>query len=133
MPKLQMLKPRVPMLNQANPHGLRMIGTLKPRKANKTGRTADTSRALPLNSYAWQKLRATVLEAEPLCRHCAARGLTVPATDVDHMNGADDNSMESLQALCHECHSTKTAAERGRRVKTGHGADGLPLAGEWAK
>lgn len=133
MPKLQMLKPRVPMLNQANPHGLRMIGTLKPRKAKTSGAKADPRRVLPLDGAAWRKLRATVLEGEPLCRHCAARGLTVPATDVDHMNGADDNRLESLQALCHECHSTKTAADHGKRVKTGHGADGLPLTGEWAK
>ena len=134
MPKLQMLKPRVPMLNQANPHGLRMIGTLKPRKANKTGRTADPRRVLPLNSYAWQKLRATVLEGEPLCRHCAARGLTVPSTDADHIDGdPSNNALENLQGLCHECHSTKTAIDHGKRVKTGHGADGLPLVGEWAK
>jgi hypothetical protein len=81
---------------------------------------------LKLNGAKWQKLRAAVLHAEPLCRHCAARGLTVHATDVDHMNGADDNRMESLQPLCHECHSRKTARDQGKRVAYGCDASGSP-------
>lgn len=134
MAKLKMLKSTLPMLDTTR--GLRMIGDLQRqarRKARATGRDADASRVLPLNSGAWQKLRAQVLEGEPLCRHCAARGLTEPATDVDHMNGADDNRLESLQPLCHSCHSTKTAADQGKQVRTGHGVDGLPLSGDWAK
>lgn len=131
--KLKMLNTnRLPVLDPWAARGLKMVGT-KPRKAKTSGAKADPRRVLPLDGAAWRKLRATVLEGEPLCRHCAARGLTVPATDVDHMNGADDNRLESLQALCHECHSTKTAADHGKRVKTGHGADGLPLSGEWVK
>ena len=96
------------------------------RPANRTGRDADPRRTLKLNGSAWQKLRARVLAAEPLCRHCAARGLTVPATDVDHMNGADDNRLESLQPLCHECHSRKTAADQGKRVIHGCDVSGNP-------
>ena len=69
------------------------------KPAKRTGRDADKTRTLKLNGSAWQKLRASVLAGEPLCRHCAARGLVVPATDVDHMNGADDNRLESLQPL----------------------------------
>lgn len=106
----------------------------KRSRAKQTGRDADPRRVLPLNSYAWQKLRATVLEGEPLCRHCAARGLTVPSTDADHIDGdPSNNALENLAGLCHSCHSTKTAIDHGKRVKTGHGADGLPLTGEWAK
>lgn len=128
-PRLRMLKPSLPMLDQTNPHGLRMLGSLKPkRKAKATGREADERRVLPLNGYAWQKLRAMVLAGEPLCRHCATQGLTVPATDVDHMNGADDNRLESLQPLCHECHSRKTAAEQGKRTTAPVGIDGMPQA-----
>ncbi|WP_157896746.1 HNH endonuclease signature motif containing protein [Acidovorax carolinensis] len=96
------------------------------RPAKRTGRDADKTRTLKLNGSAWQKLRASVLAGEPLCRHCAARGLVVPATDVDHMNGADDNRLESLQPLCHECHSRKTAAEHGKRATYGCDASGTP-------
>ena len=96
------------------------------KPAKRTGRDADKTRTLKLNGSAWQKLRASVLAGEPLCRHCAARGLVVPATDVDHMNGADDNRLESLQPLCHECHSRKTAADHGKRVTYGCDASGTP-------
>lgn len=65
---------------------------------------------------AWRKLRARILKREPLCRHCAARGVTTVATDVDHIipksqGGTDDES--NLQPLCHACHSAKTAREDG--------------------
>ena len=96
------------------------------KPANRTGRDADPHRTLRLNGSAWQKLRASVLAGEPLCRHCTARGLTVPATDVDHMNGADDNRLESLQPLCHECHSRKTARDQGKSVAYGCDASGTP-------
>ena len=97
------------------------------KPAKRTGRDADKTRTLKLNGSAWQKLRASVLAGEPLCRHCAARGLVVPATDVDHMNGADDNRLESLQPLCHECHSRKTAMENGKNVTFGCDASGTPI------
>lgn len=99
---------------------------LPSKPANRTGRDADPRRTLKLNGAAWQKLRASVLMDEPLCRHCAARGLTVVATDVDHMNGADDNRRESLQPLCHECHSRKTAEDHGKRVAHGCDVSGNP-------
>ena len=97
------------------------------KPAKRTGRDADKTRTLKLNGSAWQKLRASVLAGEPLCRHCAARGLVVPATDVDHMNGADDNRLESLQPLCHECHSRKTARENGKNVTFGCDTSGTPI------
>lgn len=85
-------------------------------------------RVLPLNSAAWRKLRKQVLAEEPLCRHCAAQGLTVPATEVDHMRGAADNSRDALQALCKPCHSIKTMADLyGRPARMGCDADGNPI------
>lgn len=96
------------------------------KPAKRTGRDADPKRTLKLNGHAWQKLRASVLKDEPLCRHCTARGLVVLATDVDHMNGSDDNRRESLQPLCHECHSRKTAQDQGKRVACGHDESGHP-------
>ncbi|WP_313297395.1 HNH endonuclease signature motif containing protein [Diaphorobacter sp.] len=128
--RLKMLKSTLPILDTTR--GIKMLKT--PRKAKATGRDADPRRVLPLTGAAWRKLRAHVLAGEPLCRHCAARGLVVEATDVDHVNGdPSDNSMDNLQSLCHSCHSTKTAVDHGKSVRTGHGIDGLPLSGEWAK
>lgn len=89
-------------------------------------------RKISLNSLAWKRLRAEVLASEPLCRMCTARGLVVPATDVDHIvdsrdDFTDDNSRENLQALCHECHSLKTAASMGKSVTWGCDVKGKPL------
>lgn len=104
----------------------RLQPSQRSKRGNRTGRDADPTRTLKLNTAAWQRLRAEVLRSEPLCRHCAAKGLTVPATDVDHMHGADDNRRESLQPLCHECHSRKTARDHGKRVVTGFDDSGKP-------
>lgn len=64
----------------------------------------------------WRALRLRYLREHPLCAHCAERGLTVSATDVDHVvsrarGGSDRDG--NLQALCHSCHSAKTAREDG--------------------
>lgn len=58
----------------------------------------------------WERLRAMILNQEPLCRECGE-----PATDVDHivpraLGGTD--AAENLQPLCHACHSRKTGRER---------------------
>ena len=93
-------------------------------------------RTLGLNSAAWRRLRKQVLAEEPLCRHCAAQGLTVPATEVDHLRGAADNSRDALQALCKPCHSIKTMAELyGRPARSGCDVDGNPIGSDhpWNK
>ena len=92
--------------------------------------TKDTNgRTIPLNSAAWRKLRQRVLAEEPLCRHCAAQGAVVAATEVDHMRGAADNSRDALQALCKPCHSIKTMAELyGRPARAGCDEHGNPHA-----
>lgn len=98
------------------------------RRGNQTGRDADPRRTLALNTSAWQKLRASVLAETPLCQHCMRRGLLVSATDVDHISGdPSDNSRENLAALCHGCHSIKTAADHGKNVYMGSDVDGMPL------
>ena len=122
------------MLDPWKARGLKMVDDL-PRKPlqmadirTKRWRKADNGRLLPLNSDAWRKLRKQVLAEEPLCRHCAAQGLTVPATEVDHMRGAADNSRDALQALCKPCHSIKTMAELyGRPARQGCDVDGWPI------
>lgn len=133
--RLKMLKSTLPILDTTR--GIRMIDDVireNKRKAKRSGAKADPRRVLALDGAAWRKLRAQVLAGEPLCRHHAERGLTEPATDVDHIDGdSSNNSLDNLQPLCHSCHSTKTNVDKGHSVRTGHGIDGLPLSGEWAK
>ena len=121
------------MLDPWKARGLKMLEDVRPPLKladirTKRWRKADNGRLLPLNSDAWRKLRKQVLAEEPLCRHCAAQGLTVPATEADHMRGAADNGRDALQALCKSCHSRKTAAEwNGREARMGCDAEGNPI------
>ena len=141
MAKLKMLRSSLPILDTTR--GIRMLGSILEEKglkmapplrvSKRTGRDADPRRVLPLNGAKWQRLRAQVLAEQPLCAHCGCRGLTVPATDVDHKDGnPGNNDRSNLEGLCHECHSTKTAADHGKRVARPVGLDGLPLSGPWA-
>lgn len=91
------------------------------RQTRPSGRDADPRRTIPLNSSAWQRLRAYVLAVEPLCRDCKH-----VATDVDHDDGnPGNNNPRNLVARCHSCHSAKTMRERHG---TTHGCDatGMP-------
>ena len=67
----------------------------------------------------WRRLRAMYLQAYPVCVDPFGlhAGRVVAATEVDHklakkIGGTD--AWENLQALCHECHSHKTAVVDGR-------------------
>lgn len=62
----------------------------------------------------WSRLRTVVLSEEPLCRACMQDGQVTSATDVDHIQPHRGDlrlfwDRENLQALCHACHSSKTA------------------------
>jgi len=64
----------------------------------------------------WRKAREAYLARHPLCRHCAELGLTVAATDVDHIEPhRGDRTLfwktSNWQPLCHACHARKTAGE----------------------
>ena len=132
---------KLKMLDPWKARGLKMLDDVRPPLKladirTKRWRKADNGRLLPLNSDAWRKLRKQVLAEEPLCRHCAAQGLTVPATEVDHMRGAADNSRDALQALCKPCHSIKTMAELyGRPARQGCDEQGYPIGSDhpWNK
>ncbi|MBS6883788.1 HNH endonuclease [uncultured Butyricicoccus sp.] len=68
-------------------------------------------------------LRPEQLAREPFCRECAAHGLRVYATDVDHVVPHDGDwskfiDPENLQSLCHSCHGRKTAAESRAKART---------------
>lgn len=124
-PKLKMLQPRIKMAPTfAEARGLKMAPPLTKR----TGRDADPRRTLKLNGAAWQKLRASVLAGEPLCRECIRQGHTTPATDVDHRDGnPGNNDAVNLVPLCHRCHSFKTARDHGKKVYLGCDEHGMPL------
>lgn len=84
---------------------------------------ADTQRGTRKQrgyGWAWEQLRARILQREPICRVCRAAGRAAVATTVDHITpkhqgGTDDEG--NLQPLCKPCHAVKTAKEgrAGRR------------------
>lgn len=64
----------------------------------------------------WRKVRAVHLRQNPLCVICEKNGMSVSATEVDHIKRHegdvdifwDDNNW---QGLCKPCHSRKTMKE----------------------
>ena len=92
----------------------------------------------PYNTSQWQKLRSLKLQTEPLCEECRAAGRLKPAGVVDHIvpikHGGDAfPPLEGLRALCHPCHSRKTArgveagAFKSKRARGSCDAEGRPL------
>lgn len=66
----------------------------------------------------WQRFRLSYLADHPLCVKCLKLGLTVEATDVDHLDGEGPSGPRgydetNLQALCGPCHSRKTVRQDG--------------------
>ena len=64
--------------------------------------------------HRWRKARIRFLMAYPLCRLCQAKGLTVSATEVDHIIPKQSDDIEfwdtdNWQGLCEFCHKSKTA------------------------
>lgn len=91
----------------AQPGSSRCVDHALPARP-RTSRLSPSARGY---DAAWRKRRAAYLLAYPLCALCGAA-----ATEVDHIvplrrGGADDES--NWQALCHTCHSRKTARENG--------------------
>ena len=69
----------------------------------------------------WRKVRRMILNQEPLCRRCKAKGITVLAFMVHHIDGNNKNNVrENLEPLCDSCHR----AEHGFGGSRGRGADG---------
>ncbi|MCU0973719.1 MAG: HNH endonuclease [Burkholderiales bacterium] len=64
----------------------------------------------------WERVRALVLQAEPLCQVCQAEGRVTAANEVHHLVPiAVDPSrrleLANLQPLCKACHAAITARE----------------------
>ena len=78
----------------------------------------------------WDKLRRSILDAEPACRPCRKAGRATLATQVDHIiskaNGGTDDR-ENLQPICTPCHDAKTARDAGKTVRPTIGEDGWPV------
>ena len=71
-----------------------------------------------MKSTRWQKLRLMFLNEHPLCSECLKEGRDRAATIVDHIKAHHGDydlfwSVDNLQALCPEHHSSKTAREDG--------------------
>lgn len=106
----------LPGLSYCDAHEQRRKDRLKQRRAK-----AQTSPAaiLARRLYAepkWVRASKAYLRDHPLCVDCLELGAVEPATDVDHIepHKGDRNRFWdriNWQALCHRCHSRKTAHE----------------------
>ena len=80
--------------------------------------------------WTWQKRRAAWLLAHPLCAICQANGRVTAASELDHIkpkaHGGSDRD-DNLQALCAECHATKSMHDRGQLPRRTIGVDGYPV------
>ncbi|WP_407563324.1 HNH endonuclease signature motif containing protein [Streptomyces sp. 184] len=66
---------------------------------------SDRRARLPSN---WRKIRARILERDPICKICDVR----PSTHCDHIAAkTDDHRDVALQGVCGECHGRKSSAE----------------------
>jgi 5-methylcytosine-specific restriction protein A len=86
-------------------------------KAKEYDNNRESSTKRGYNSR-WRKARLTYLSKNPICVRCEDKGITKLATDVDHIIPHKGNQTlfwdtNNWQALCHECHSRKTATEDG--------------------
>jgi 5-methylcytosine-specific restriction enzyme A len=79
----------------------------------------------------WKRARQYQLQCEPLCQQCQREGRVTPATQVDHIepHRGDWNAFRygAVQSLCLDCHSRKTRAENGCRIRRRIGFDGMPI------
>lgn len=62
----------------------------------------------------WEQFRARYLREHPLCEDCLAAHCMTPAAEVHHIRKLRDYPQlkyaeDNLMALCHRCHSKRTA------------------------
>ena len=76
------------------------------------------------------KIRAAVLNVQPLCVACLDAGVTRLGDDVDHivpLSKGGTYDMSNLQGLCRSHHQQKSALEAGKSWRFGCDANGWPL------
>lgn len=62
----------------------------------------------------WAKIRARILERDPVCKICSVR----PSRFCDHIVAkADLNGPDDLQGVCGPCHDQKSAREGAAAAK----------------
>lgn len=69
-----------------------------------------------------QRMREQLFYEEPLCRHCAAKGITKLATQRDHILSLGEGGTEepeNIQPLCDDCHDIKSRSESVRARRGG--------------
>lgn len=122
-----------PCAKQGCPNIVRGPGRYCEQHAAETQRKQDVERGSASErgyDARWRRLRLAFLLQHPLCEECQRQGRLVAATDVDHIiprrQGGSDEAY-NLQALCHECHSRKTATEDG-----GWGGRGVRKSGSFS-
>jgi 5-methylcytosine-specific restriction protein A len=63
------------------------------------------------NTTAWRKLRALIIQENPICNNCKRKAASV----ADHVQPVRLNgefwNYDNLQALCASCHNSKSAKE----------------------
>lgn len=114
--KLTTLKPRLAVLNTTRLQPVNMSGSGSPGRR--------------WNGRKLTEWRGGILANEPLCRHCAEKGITAVAEDVDHiipLENGGEYSVENACPLCKPCHKAKTAKDRGYKPKRAIGPDGWPV------
>ena len=103
-------------------------------RANATRKPWDHKKTAEQRGYGreYRRLRAELLKREPLCRYCLQKRTPVctPATQVDHIlsiaKGGAAHDIDNLAPCCFECHSAKSAREKGHRVRVRIGPSGWP-------
>ena len=82
--------------------------------------------------WRWQKARTAWLRHHPLCVRCELKGITEPATVVDHITPHQGDprvfwDKSNWQGLCATCHNAKTAGEvNTRRAQRAAGRSSTP-------
>ena len=96
--------------------------TQKERQRKYTHHYDDQGRNV-YSTYRWKKLRKAKATLNPMCEHCASRGVYKLVEEVDHIIEIEDGGemwdINNLQSLCKPCHIVKTnkaSAERAREV-----------------
>ena len=80
----------------------------------------------------WMKIRARILDRDPVCVRCLESNVTSLSVVVDHIKplehgGTDDDT--NLRGLCLDCHDAVTRTQFGYRERRAFGPDGLPVDG----
>ncbi|MCG7623196.1 HNH endonuclease [Epibacterium sp. Ofav1-8] len=106
----------LPGLSHCEQHEADRQEKLKVRRAKaQTSEAAIAARVLYADPK-WKAARIAYLRQHPLCVDCGELGVIEAATDVDHIipHKGDPKLFwvrSNWQALCHRCHSRKTARE----------------------